>query len=403
MKYSIATNFDNRLIEEIAPLGTVSSVYGKLIADNIGGGRPSYILPKISFHQLKEHITVCHNHGIRFNYLFNSMCMGNREVSKYYHKIFKYIDKIIKTGIDCVTIANTNFLRMFHENYPEIPISTSIFMDNHVKSDIVKMEELGATEITLSTEVNRNFNLLKKLVQDLNSEMTLRLIANNVCVHRCIDNKNHSIHSSHSSQSKGIIPAYVADPYKVQCDYQKIKNPTLFISSNWIRPEDVHFYDEIGKDKITLKLTDRSATTDWLMNVIKAYSAQKTNGNLLDILNFSGNRKVAQINKGSIIKGVLNGNINKTLMKKMSKTFTVLPVYIDNDKLDGFLEGMQEIDCSNNICNDRGWINTKNTGKGCSYCRNYALKALKIDEKKRLELVDFNKKFLRNLYTGKLF
>ena len=53
--------------------------------------------------------------------------------------------------------------------------------------------------------------------------------------------------------------------------------------SDWVRPEDVHHYEELcnktGKN-LTLKLTDRARTTDWLTEVVKAYAEKSYNGNL---------------------------------------------------------------------------------------------------------------------------
>ena len=46
---------------------------------------------------------------------------------------------------------------------------------------------------------------------------------------------------------------------------QKIKNPAEILMSDWIRPEDVHHYEELadklGKTNLTLKLTDRARPT----------------------------------------------------------------------------------------------------------------------------------------------
>ena len=81
MRFSLATNFDDKLIEAVAPLGTIDTVYGKLASDRIGGGRASYLLPNVSFKRLKQHIDLCHRHGIKFNYLLNSMCSGNVEIT----------------------------------------------------------------------------------------------------------------------------------------------------------------------------------------------------------------------------------------------------------------------------------------------------------------------------------
>jgi collagenase-like PrtC family protease len=403
MRFSLATNFDNRLIEEIAPLGTIDNVYGKFSADMLGGGRPSYLLPKVSYKRLQQHIDLCHKHGIKFNYLFNSMCSGNLEVTKAYNKIFRYIDKVIGTGVDSVTIANTNFLRMFRKNYPEIPVSISLFAGVNSLYAIRKMEEEGVREITLSTDLNRDLKYLKELIGQIKPQTSLRLVANNVCLHRCIDNKSHSNYGSHCSQSKHFVPAYLIDPYKLKCDYEKMVNPTMFISSDWIRPEDIPVYDEISRDRLIIKLTDRSSTTDWLIRVATAYTTHKTGGNLMNLLNFSGNRKVAHINTLSVLRGIIQGNASIPLVVKFIKSISLIPVYIDSAQLDGFLKGMQDIDCQNRICNDKGWMNNSSSGDGCSYCRRFAERAVKINETERLELIAFMKKLLDDLYSGKFW
>jgi hypothetical protein len=184
---------------------------------------------------------------------------------------------------------------------------------------------------------------------------------------------------------------------------QKVMNPTKLISSEWIRPEDIHFYDELGEGKIIVKLTDRSATTDWLIRVIEAYSEEKKAGNLVDILLFTGNRQVAQIDRITGILGVLRGNVKGRFMKRIIQSNTLMPVYVDNSQLDGFLEGMQGIDCRNTLCHDQGWIEDNASGKGCNYCRNFALKAVKIDKGMRQQVIEYHTNLLRDVYDGKLF
>ena len=72
--FSIATTFDPLLIEEISRIngdGRITSVFGKLQRDILGGGRAAIAIPKVSMKQLKSYIALCHKHNLSFNYLLN--------------------------------------------------------------------------------------------------------------------------------------------------------------------------------------------------------------------------------------------------------------------------------------------------------------------------------------------
>jgi len=53
------------------------------------------------------------------------------------------------------------------------------------------------------------------------------------------------------------------------------------IRMRWIRPEDLRYYEEIGIDRF--KIAGRYMSTDQLVNVIKAYSERKYEGDLRDL------------------------------------------------------------------------------------------------------------------------
>jgi hypothetical protein len=81
MRLSVATNFDDRLIERIREY-PVFEVYGKLPADLVGGGRASLMLGPLSGRELRRHIGTVHRHGLEFNYLLNAACLDNLELTR---------------------------------------------------------------------------------------------------------------------------------------------------------------------------------------------------------------------------------------------------------------------------------------------------------------------------------
>jgi hypothetical protein len=110
MKFSVACNFDEALLEGLAPY-PVYEIYGKLTADYFGGGRPSFYLPQVDRSGLEKFVRKTHEHKIAFNYLLNASSMGNteytREGQRRMEELLEWLDGI---GVDSVTVASVFFL-----------------------------------------------------------------------------------------------------------------------------------------------------------------------------------------------------------------------------------------------------------------------------------------------------
>ncbi|MDP3026458.1 MAG: U32 family peptidase [Nanoarchaeota archaeon] len=405
MRYDLATNFDNELIERVADFGAVKSIYGKLASDVVGGGRPSIVLPKISRKQLRKHIETAHKHQIEFNYLLNASCTGNQEFISSSHKEFiKLIKQVQEDGADAVTVANPTMLGIVKEQFPDLNISASVYLNINNLSKLKHFENMGANQLTLHYSLNRDFELLENALKIANPETELRLIANNVCLHNCpYGIPGHSNLLSHSSQSKDKTKGFVIDIYTIMCSLQKIKNPAEFLMAEWIRPEDVHRYEELcnkaGNSNLVLKLTDRAKTTDWLVNVVKAYAKKSYDGNLLDIINYIGNKGgYAQIHKLPMVIGALTGKAKPSGLLKLEKATFLPEVYIDNKSLNGFLDPFIKNPCKDKTC----YTKDKPYGE-CRHCYNLAEKLIKIDENKIREAIDFAEDLVHSINSGRMF
>ncbi|MBI4650617.1 U32 family peptidase [Candidatus Desantisbacteria bacterium] len=198
MRLSIPTNWDNKLISGLAGL-PVENYYGKLQEDVIGGGRPAKSIPKVSRQRIKEHIKLIHDHGAIFNYVLNAPCLGNTEYSNPIRRqIFKLLDWLVSNGVDSVTVSIPLLLEWIKKNFPSLKVSVSVF--SHV--DTINMahmyENLGADEITIIQNFNRDFKFLKALRQNL--KIDLQLIVNNACLFGCPFRRYHSNINGHASQ-----------------------------------------------------------------------------------------------------------------------------------------------------------------------------------------------------------
>ncbi len=363
MRFTLATNWDFELLENIKTL-PMHTIYGKLPFDVVGGGRPSSLLPHINREYAEKYIEKAHSYGIKFNYLMNAACLGNREYDNLTEKaILKELAWIDSIGVDYVTVVVPYMLELIKKNFPRIKVVISIFTHVNSIQRAKFFEELGADEITIIQKYNRDFKFLKNLRKAVKCD--LQVLANTGCLFGCPYRGYHQNINAHASQSDGITNGFYIDYPFINCSYQKLQNPVELIKARWIRPEDLHHYEAIGIDKF--KLMERTKSTAWLTNTVHAYASRSYKGNLADILSLTDERPSGQ--KRSAIKYFKRSDYaDLTQLRSITNAMENVKFYIDNTKLDGFIDFFKFHDCMNIICEE------------CKYCYRIADKACNIPE-----------------------
>jgi len=246
----------------------------------------------------------------------------------------------------------------------------------------INFEKMGVTGVTLSVDLNRNFKKLKNIVKSSNLKLVLlgTLTCFNSChkLNSCMNSLSHTSNLEENSDIPINFPL-------LSCFYEKIREPWKILSTPFIRPEDVEYYEKIGIDEI--KLTDRFNSTDTLVKKVEAYINGKYDGNLLDLLSFYLLVKDGSFKKRKLYipKKMVSSILDIEKKLELSKSPSI---YIDNEKLNGFLEFFKsnDIDCGNRVC------------KKCSWCIDYGKKSIKFHEKEIEEFYDrflkFSKEFL---------
>lgn len=417
MKYSLATNLDLKLLDEIKRLDVdkqIKVVYGKLKTDIIGGGRSSGIIIDKSLEDLKAYIKACHDIGVEFNYLLNPMCMANKELTQEGHKeIVDFLSYLVEAGADWVTINSPFLCKLIKKQFPSLKISVGIHACVSEMQHIRYWEQLGASEITLQMFETRNFKLLEEmLIYTKKSGVGLRVLGNNCCLHACPYRINHATGQSHASRKQDGAEKFYMDSNLLTCTMEKIKNPANLIASEWIRPEDVKYYEELcrktGNYNLSIKLVERTKTTEFIVRVIKAYLSNSFDGNLLDILLWpvlDEFEKVKQA-QGNAQEQAVPAN---TPADHFFKFFKLPEIYIDNKKLDGFMEKFaKDFECNKKACSCIGSIITgddkcESDETTCSYCKAWAEKAVSIKNPEETKIwLEEADKLLNNMYDGSI-
>lgn len=373
MRIMLPANYDLDLLPHLGE-HNVYEIYGKLPYDVVGGGRPTYMSTPISRRTLARYVAAIHRHGMEFNYLLNAACLGNQEWTKsFQRRLNELLDWLSDVEVDTVTVVLPYLLQMIKKRYPHFKVKVGIYAQVDTVKRAQYWEELGADAINLeSFSINRNFEKLSRIREAVQCELIL--IANHFCQPNCPFQIQHQNGFSHAS---GTDRRFLIDYPLLQCNFRRLHDPALLISSGWIRPQDLHHYEAMGYH--TFKLIERNIPSEALLKRVKAYAERRFDGNLAELLFSWGFKKhPPRFSWLHFLRTFGPWHIHPgrySLVKKFLQlqgiffTFTQeqLPVVIDSLLIpDDFIEHFKSEDCCDRDCAQ------------CMYCAAIAERAVRI-------------------------
>jgi collagenase-like PrtC family protease len=375
IKFCVATNWDLELIDKLAAY-PVTDVYGVAEHTIVGGGRPSFLLTKISEEKIAEYIKRIHEKKMEFSYLLNAPCMNNMEYDTLYHKeLLKYLQWISDIGTDNVIVTNPFLIQLINKQFPKLKIRVSTIAHVNSVTRAKFYEMMGASEITPDVMINRDFKTLEKIKRAVKCKIVLLLTDG--CLYQCPFRYYHYNILGHASQSHQQFERNYIDTCILNCSVIKFSNPTEVLKARWVRPEDLSHYESIGIDNF--KIAGRRMSTEWIIRAVKAFSSQKYDGNLIDIIQgFS-------MSYGGLEQKDPNLKLSKTLGKEFKSK-----LYIDNTKLDGFIDFFKKQDCIA-MCNE------------CNYCEEWAKKAVILNNEESTRYVESLKNYIDDIVSSREF
>jgi len=377
IQLTVATNWDLELIEKLSKY-PVRDLYGSAPHTIVGGGRPQYIIPEVSNEEIAEFISKVHQYKMEFSYLLNAPCMSNLEYkSEYYRKLVEYIQWIVDIGADNIIITIPFLIQLVHEQFPQIKIRVSTIAHVNSVNRAKFYAEMGASEITPDVMINRDFRTLEKMKKALRKHnCDIVLLLTDGCLFQCPFRLYHYNILGHASQTYHQVGHYL-DTCLLNCSLIKYTNPTEVVKCRWIRPEDLVHYEEIGIDKF--KIAGRRMDTSWLVRAVDAYSNRKYEGNLVDII-----QGFSFSSSGSHKK-----DKNIGFRESLDREY-LAKLYIDNTKLDGFIEFFKKQNC-NAMCDE------------CKYCEEWAKKVVRLNKEQVDSYTSYVKDYLDDIISGREF
>jgi collagenase-like PrtC family protease len=403
MKFSVATNFQPDLVDALQGF-PVAELFGKLPSDSVGGGRASFMLSPLTAKEFREHVRQAAAKGIGFNYLINPACMDNREYTKKGQAgLERLLGFVEECGVTSVTVSLPFLLPILKKRHPRLKVRVGVYarVDNVAKAKF--WEEMGADCITLeSIAVNRDFAVLQAIRSAV--QLELQLIANSNCMIFCPLSGQHMVNLSHASQKGHASRGFMIDYCALRCSAEKLADPTNYLRSEFIRPEDVDLYTGMGFT--SFKILERGAPTAVLRQRVQAYAERRFEGNLLDLIQPYGYKSSALRHSKTadftrFLRYFFRPGVIKTKgllrLKELAEKRGLIagmdwdPVHIDNRSLDGFVAGLQDIDCRRTDCSQ------------CGYCASWTKKAVRIDEKFAAEMLKLYQEVFDDMYSGTLW
>lgn len=381
MKISLATNFDNKLIEEIKDIKEVEELYGRMKYDLVGGGRPIDYVIDMDKQTFENHVKKARAAGLNFNYLINAACTNNFEQNPKWRDEFREFLKYLKSvGVNALTISNPLLLQLVKKYFGDefkTRISTFAYVDGVGKAE--KWQELGADLICLDFgRMNRDFKELEHMASKL-TKTKIEIYSNNFCLKDCPMINEHANAIAHSS----TIANYVDYPL-MYCQRKLLEYPVEYIRSPFVRPEDVVEYERIGIDNF--KIIDRSCPTVELVNRVKAYASRNFDGNLLEICQASGFTTSPVLRRDKEHETPVQSIYNdiREIRGLGCKRIEPYHVHIDNKKLSNFIDYFKDGKCKRHC-------------KSCGYCQSIAKEVITVNEDVRTKLLnkydDLDKEF----------
>jgi collagenase-like PrtC family protease len=374
MRIMLPANYDQELLPQLRQYG-VYEIYGKLPYDVVGGGRPSYMSTPLRRRALARYVAEVHRQGMEFNYLLNAACAGNREWSRsFQRRLNRLLDWLVEIEVDTVTVVLPFLLQIVKERYPQLKVKVGIYAQVDTVTRAQYWEDLGADAINLeSFSINRDLEKLARIREAVGCDLIL--IANHFCQPNCPFQIQHQNGFAHASATRR---RFLIDYPLLQCNGRRLRDPTLLISSGWIRPEDVHHYEALGYE--TFKLIERNIPSEALLRRARAYAERRFEGNLAELLfswgfqshppRFSWLHLLRTFGPWHIHPARL-GLARRFLQLQgifLTSTREEWPVVIDSAAIpDDFLEAFRAGDCCDRDC------------AACGYCAAIAQRVVRID------------------------
>ncbi|MCC7411620.1 MAG: U32 family peptidase [Gammaproteobacteria bacterium] len=323
-KLILPTNWDDSLLGRVQAFAP-AYLYGSLPGDPTL--RSPLLLAATDENDIELQVGRARERGIKFTYVMNATCLGNREYSEDGRwQLLQRLEWLSGIGAAGVVTANPYVMELLAENFPALELHVSVLAGVDAPMKAIFFRDLGAKVIHLDPQINRDFRRLEAIRNAV--DCSLSVLVNESCLLSCPVRQYHANMISHSAES--IEGRYYVDYCYYKCSVARGTDPVQYLRSPWIRPEDLHCYESLGIDFFKVAGREKmgegpSSHTGWITQVAQAYSSRRCE----DV--------------AALLVGL------QTIETPFGSALEAPRVRIDSARLDGFLryfrDGHCDLDC----------------------------------------------------------
>lgn len=365
MKFSVAYNWDPAVVQCAARLG-MEELYCKFDRDLTGGARPSFALRPAGWSALRLAARLADARGITLNYVLNGVGRGAIAFTPaFVSRYRRLVGRLHGLGIRTVTLANPFLAEVAKTAHPDIRVVVSSLA--HVASlpEAQFWERLGAERIVV--EDARAIPLIRAIRG--RTGLGVEVMANQLCWPSCPLRFLHAEIASDASATGSPTGAYYPAYCDVHCLLPRVSDPIHLVRAAWIRPQDLGRYEEWGATHV--KLVERTASTEDLCRIMRAYRERRYDGDLVDL--FPKMRPGPRRGPLALLRGTGLGRYVSLLDgRQLRAAFAKPPVSMDGAAFDGFLDFFATHDCRVLDC------------ETCGHCRAYARRGVHLGDAEAL-------------------
>ncbi len=257
--------------------GKISEIYLSVENSRWGSGR-NYVY-EVDFQDISCQVGYARNFGVDISLAFNTVCFGLSKFSKeFLNDFLTLLEKAQEAGIRNIILSDPYLMEITKREAPSLRIIVSVFSEVDSELRLRFYNELGVHRIIIPHELNRNLEKLKRFVEI--SSCDLEVILNLGCSHYCARGDAHSMFTGHYTGN--MRKRVIGDYYTSYCNRFKLNYPWKFLSQDWIRPENIYRYEEIGIKYF--KVAGRATSTQWIIRTAKAYLKRSYEGNIFELI-----------------------------------------------------------------------------------------------------------------------
>lgn len=273
---------DNDSISDIVEdfPGSISGVY--FAAPGHASARMSIDMSEEGL--MLEELRYIADKGIKMTLLYNANCYGDGACSQELKESVtkttaKYIDAV---GVSTVTTTSPFIAKSLKKEFKGLRLCASVNMWIGT-AQAMRFLESYFDEYYLQREFNRDFGKIEYLSKWCGQHgKTLRMLANSGCLYTCPFHTYHDNLVAHEKNSPLLgsnSQRFPSPCWSILEQMNQLDAAAAFLSSSWIRPEDIHNYDKYFTE---VKLATRMHSNP--RRVISAYCHGHFHGNMFDLM-----------------------------------------------------------------------------------------------------------------------